>query len=68
MMFSLRPIRLDDEGFLFRLYASTRQEEISAWGWNQAQQEAFLHVQYTAQRRWLRYGLRGGRASADPRE
>jgi ribosomal protein S18 acetylase RimI-like enzyme len=44
--------RPDDEDFLFRLYASTRQEEISAWGWNQAQQEAFLRMQYTAQRRW----------------
>jgi ribosomal protein S18 acetylase RimI-like enzyme len=46
------PIRPDDEDFLFRLYASTRQEEISAWGWNQAQQEAFLRMQFTAQRRW----------------
>ena len=45
-------IRPDDEGFLFRLYASTRQEEISAWGWNHAQQEAFLRLQHTAQRRW----------------
>jgi ribosomal protein S18 acetylase RimI-like enzyme len=45
-------IRPDDEDFLFRLYASTRQEEISAWGWNRAQQEAFLRMQYTAQRRW----------------
>jgi len=51
-MFSLRPVRPDDESFLFRLYASTRQEEISAWGWNQAQQEAFLRMQYNAQRRW----------------
>lgn len=46
------PLRPDDEHFLFRLYASTRQEEISAWGWNPAQQEAFLRMQYTAQRRW----------------
>ena len=45
-------IRPEDEDFLFRLYASTRQEEVSAWGWNQAQQEAFLRMQYTAQRRW----------------
>lgn len=46
------PMRPDDEDFLFRLYASTRQEEVAAWGWNQAQQEAFLRMQYTAQRRW----------------
>jgi ribosomal protein S18 acetylase RimI-like enzyme len=45
---SIRP----DDDFLFRLYASTRQEEISAWGWNQTQQEAFLRMQFTAQRRW----------------
>jgi len=51
-MFSLRPIRPDDEDFLFRLYASTRQEEIAAWGWNHAQQEVFLRMQCTAQRRW----------------
>ena len=44
--------RPGDEDFLFRLYASTREEEISAWGWNQAQQEAFLRMQYNAQRRW----------------
>lgn len=50
--FSDASIRPDDEEFLFRLYASTRQEEISAWGWNQAQQEAFLRMQYMAQRRW----------------
>ncbi len=46
---SLRP---DHEAFLFRLYASTRQEEIAAWGWNPSQQEAFLRMQFTAQRRW----------------
>jgi ribosomal protein S18 acetylase RimI-like enzyme len=48
----LVPVRPEDEGFLYRVYASTRAEEIAAFGWNAAQQNAFLHMQYTAQKRW----------------
>ena len=36
---------------MFRLYASTRQEEVTAWGWNAAQQIAFLRMQFAAQQR-----------------
>ena len=36
---------------MFRLYASTRQEEVAAWGWNAAQQSAFLRMQFAAQQR-----------------
>ena len=50
MRLSLRTVRNEDEDFLFRLYASTRQEEMSAWGWNAAQQDAFLRMQFRAQR------------------
>src|SRR5688572_33213884 len=51
MRFSLRPAQPDDEPFLYELYASTRKEEISSYGWDAAQQGAFLTLQFTAQRR-----------------
>jgi ribosomal protein S18 acetylase RimI-like enzyme len=51
MGLSLRPVTIQDEEFLFRLYASTRQKEVSAWGWDAAQQHAFLRMQFVAQRR-----------------
>jgi ribosomal protein S18 acetylase RimI-like enzyme len=51
MTISLRPFRPEDQEFLFKLYAGTRQQEISAWGWNSAQQEAFLRMQFTAQQK-----------------
>jgi ribosomal protein S18 acetylase RimI-like enzyme len=52
MPVSLRPCRVDDQDFLLRLYAGTRQQEIAAFGWPEAQQQAFLRMQFTAQQRW----------------
>src|SRR5215472_18423508 len=52
MTISLRPGEPGDQEFLFKLYASTRQAEIEALAWNPAQQEAFLRMQFNAQRRW----------------
>jgi len=46
----LRPAQTDDEAFLYQLYESTRKEEVSAFGWDVAQQETFLKFQFTAQR------------------
>lgn len=46
-----RPVTPADEPFLFELYASTRRDELAAWGWDAAQQEAFLRLQYLAQSR-----------------
>lgn len=40
-----------DEPFLYDLYASTRAEEMAAWGLEAAQQEMFLELQFSAQRR-----------------
>jgi GNAT superfamily N-acetyltransferase len=37
-----------DEPFLFALYASTRADELAAWGWDAAQQRAFLEMQFRA--------------------
>lgn len=51
MKISLRPSATDDEPFLYQIYASTRLDEIAAFGWNEAQQEAFLRMQFNAQQR-----------------
>jgi len=49
MGLSLRSIQNGDGEFLFRLYASTRQEEMSSWNWDVQQQAAFLQLQFKAQ-------------------
>lgn len=46
---SLRPIRPEDEEFLFEVYASTRHDELAALDWSEAQREAFLRMQFRAQ-------------------
>ncbi|MGH9841960.1 MAG: GNAT family N-acetyltransferase [Blastocatellia bacterium] len=43
-----RPAYSDDEAFLLELYSSTRAEEVAAWGWEKAQQEGFLKMQFLA--------------------
>ncbi|MBS1792004.1 MAG: GNAT family N-acetyltransferase [Acidobacteria bacterium] len=45
---SLRPADQSDEAFLFELYRDTRAEEMAAWGWDAAQQQAFLGLQFRA--------------------
>ena len=45
---SLRPVLAEDEPFLFRLYASTREEEIESFGWDDADKDAFLQLQFKA--------------------
>jgi ribosomal protein S18 acetylase RimI-like enzyme len=52
MTISLRPHQENDRDFLFKLYASTRLEEIAPFGWPAAQQEAFLRMQFTTQQQW----------------
>ena len=56
---SLRPASADDEPFLFELYAGTRAEELDAWGWNEAQREAFLRMQFRAQQQSYRMSYPG---------
>lgn len=53
--FSLRPTQPDDEAFLYELYCSTRAEEMAAWGWGEAQQEAFLRLQFSAWQQQFRH-------------
>jgi ribosomal protein S18 acetylase RimI-like enzyme len=52
MKVQLRPAQQDDRDFLFRLYASTRMEEIRGFGWSAVQQEAFFRMQFNAQQQW----------------
>jgi ribosomal protein S18 acetylase RimI-like enzyme len=44
-----RPITEKDVDFLYHVYASTRQMEMSATGWDEAQIEAFLRMQFRLQ-------------------
>lgn len=48
--FELQPYDEENDDFLFDLYASTRAEELEAWGWTDQQREVFLRQQYKAQR------------------
>src|SRR5436309_6276425 len=47
-----RPIEPEDQELLFRVYASTREEELAAVVWEAGQKEAFLRQQFEAQHRW----------------
>jgi ribosomal protein S18 acetylase RimI-like enzyme len=48
---TLRPVTAEDEGFLFKVYSSTRAEEMAIVPWNEAQREAFLTMQFAAQQK-----------------
>lgn len=45
----------EDQEFLFAVYATTRDEELSLWGWDDNQKRAFLEMQFRAQSQ--QYGL-----------
>jgi ribosomal protein S18 acetylase RimI-like enzyme len=45
----LRPVRDGDGELLFRIYASTRAEELAAVPWTDAAKDAFLRQQFAAQ-------------------
>jgi ribosomal protein S18 acetylase RimI-like enzyme len=48
---ALRPATEADLPFLFRLYASTRAEELAPLPWSEEQKQAFLRMQFEAQTR-----------------
>ena len=52
MGFELRPVGPGDEEFLYRVYASTRHEELAQTGWPRDQIAAFLRMQFDAQSRY----------------
>jgi ribosomal protein S18 acetylase RimI-like enzyme len=47
---TLRPVEPADEELLFEVYASTRAEEMARVPWNPEQKNAFLRMQYQAQK------------------
>lgn len=51
MSLHLRSVNRDDDAFLFDLYATTREAELDAWGWNAAERDSFLTLQFGAQSR-----------------
>jgi len=59
MHIELQPFSPEHQDFLFRLYASTRQAEIAPFGWDRAQQDAFLRMQFSAQQRWYEMAYEG---------
>lgn len=46
---TLRPITPEDAPFLYRVYASTREEELAVVDWTPDQKAAFLQMQFDAQ-------------------
>ncbi len=44
-----RVIHNEDQGFLFRVYASTREWEFESTSWTEAEKQDFLKRQFTAQ-------------------
>jgi ribosomal protein S18 acetylase RimI-like enzyme len=51
---SLRPATPADRDLLFRVYASTREEELASVPWPAEAKEAFLRQQFDAQDAWWR--------------
>ena len=47
---TLRPEQPEDAPFLFRLYASTREDELTLTGWDDTTRARFLQGQFQAQR------------------
>jgi|SRR5580704_1531922 ribosomal protein S18 acetylase RimI-like enzyme len=50
MEIALQPVSESDDPFLFALYADTRASEMAVVPWTDAQKQAFLEMQFTAQR------------------
>ena len=49
MTITLRPAVESDRPLLFKLYASTREEEMQRVPWTEAQKQAFLEMQFNGQ-------------------
>ena len=46
---ALRPITPEDDSFLARLYASTREQELAQTNWSEEQKAMFCRMQFNAQ-------------------
>lgn len=49
---AFRPAAEEDEGFLLRIYASTRADEMAVVPWTEPEKAAFLNVQFEAQHKY----------------
>ena len=49
---TFRPITSQDEDFLYRVYAGTREEELAPLNWSDSQKHAFLRMQFGFQHRY----------------
>lgn len=49
LTYSMRPMLAVDEPFLYRVYASTREEELKQVPWSEEQKTEFLKMQHQAQ-------------------
>ena len=45
---TLRPRRPSDRAFIFEVFRSTREHEMVAWGWREAERAEFLAMQFEA--------------------
>lgn len=54
MPVTLRPIAAEDREFLYKVYASTREDELANVGWSSTEKEAFLRMQFDTQHRYYR--------------
>jgi len=50
-MLNLQHVRSEDDPFLYEVYAQARAEELAAFGWGRAEQDAFLRMQFELQKR-----------------
>ncbi len=50
MKLAMKPVWAADEPLLFKVYSSTRQDELAQVVWSESDKEAFLQMQYQAQR------------------
>ena len=60
---SLRPVAGEDSDLLFRVYASTRAEELAPVPWSDDQKQAFLRQQFEAQSAYWGAHYAGGEFS-----
>ncbi len=58
---TLRAIRAEDREFLFRVYASTRADELALTDWDETQKQTFLAQQFKAQHHHYQTYYQGAR-------
>jgi len=59
-LLTFRQANADDEPFLLVVYGSTRLEELALTNWDEAQRDAFVQMQFTAQQAHYRQNYPSG--------